>query len=87
MIDEQEPDLSHEQKRFSLPQALMGLLTSVGAVWLFAMILEIAPTAFWGAALLILSLSIAGAIFLSIKRLVTPTPREARGEPDLKAKK
>jgi len=59
-----------KQKQFVLRQGLGGLLTSIVLVWVLAMILQRVPTDFWRAVGFVVWLAVAGAIALSINRLV-----------------
>ncbi|HKD47901.1 MAG TPA: hypothetical protein VKB67_09455 [Rhizomicrobium sp.] len=59
-----------EQKRFIPKQAIGGLLTSISAVLFLAMLFSNLPPDFWSAAGLIIWLAIAGAVALSVIRLI-----------------
>jgi hypothetical protein len=68
----------HKRKRFIPRQAFGGLLMSIAAAWLLALLSAYWSADFWNAALLIAWLVIGCAIAVSVMRLI----RRADDQPD-----
>jgi hypothetical protein len=70
-MGEQPQAMAHrKQKRFIARQAIGGLLTSLCAVLLLAILFANIPPDFWSAVGLLIWLAVAGAIGLSVVRSI-----------------